>query len=236
MQEYGLRRIHNHLKDYVTHTCNSMIWMDYMAMTRDGMNGPRMQLDGLEWLHGHLKDYMARPCNLMDWMDYMAMTRCRWIEWSTNAISWIWYSTLPFVEMYDTSTQLNGLCIGWTTWPWHSLNGLNGNCTQSDGLDKIHGHSKDYMAHQCKWMDWMHYMATTRFGWIDGTPMQVVGFGQDTWPFERLYGSPMQLDGLQDCMAMTRSTWITCHTNAIGWVWLGYMSICRTIFHTHAIK
>ena len=58
-------------------------------MTRDGMNGPRMQLDGLEWLYGHLKDDMARPCNLMDWMDYMAMTRFGWIEWSTDVIRWI---------------------------------------------------------------------------------------------------------------------------------------------------
>ena len=27
--------------------------------------------------------------------------------------------------------------------------------------------------------------------------MQLVGFGQDTWPLEGLYGSPMQLDGLE---------------------------------------
>ena len=57
-----------------------------MAMTRDGMNGPRMQLDGLEWLHGHFglngsrmhlhgtdrlhrhsNDYMAHTCNQIDY-------------------------------------------------------------------------------------------------------------------------------------------------------------------------
>ena len=212
MQEYGLRRIHNHLKDYVTHTCNSMIWMDYMAMTRDGMNGPRMQLDGLEWLHGHLKDDMARPCNLMDWMDYMAMTRCRWIEWSTNAISWIWYNTLPFVEIYDTSMQLNGLCIGWTTWPCHGLDGLNGNCTQSDGLDKIHGHLKDYMAHQCNWMDWMHYMATTQFGLIKWNTNAI------SWIWTRY-------------MATWRTIWLTHAVRWIGgtaWPWPGLHGLHAT--------
>ena len=66
-------------------------------------------------------------------------------------------------------------------------------------------------------MDWIKFMAIWRIiwrisaiewigcttwprhglGWLNGTRMQLVGFGQDTWPLEGLYGSPMQLDGLE---------------------------------------
>ena len=108
--------------------------------------------------------------------------------------------------------QWNGLCIGWTTWPCHGLDGLNVNGTQSDGLDKIHGHLKDYMAHQCNWMDWMHYMATTRFGWIKWNTNAI------SWIWTRY-------------MAIWRTIWLTHAVRWIGgtaWPWQGLHGLHAT--------